>query len=225
MNVRRRSRRITTGAGLVLAAAGIVGAATTVAVDRTETARQAAYAKPFGTTLTATFPARAKQFTPIRIAGRATSPGRRVSGTCEVQSRRPRGKWRSAGTASVLNGRCSVQTRFPLAGRVQARMRFTAFSQFKDATTIPVFVQVAATKDTVKPVVSLSTFPEQATSPAGAQVIYYPTARDDRDGALTPTCTPPSGSLFPIGDTTITCTATDKAGNVGTATAVQTVTP
>ena len=64
-----------------------------------------------------------------------------------------------------------------------------------------------------------------ATSPAGAVVTYTATANDDRDGALTPTCTPASGSTFPVGTTTVTCTATDAAGNTGTGSFTVTVTP
>jgi GH35 family endo-1,4-beta-xylanase len=53
-----------------------------------------------------------------------------------------------------------------------------------------------------------------STSPRGAVVTYTaPEARDTRDGAVTPTCTPASGSLFPIGTTEVTCTASDSAGN------------
>jgi hypothetical protein len=53
-----------------------------------------------------------------------------------------------------------------------------------------------------------------ATSPAGARVTYTVRATDDRDPDVTPTCTPPSGSTFPIGTTGVTCTARDAAGNV-----------
>jgi GH35 family endo-1,4-beta-xylanase len=52
-----------------------------------------------------------------------------------------------------------------------------------------------------------------STSTKGATVTYAVTAGDTRDGAVTPVCTPPSGSLFPIGTTKVTCTATDRAGN------------
>src|SRR4029453_3760530 len=33
------------------------------------------------------------------------------------------------------------------------------------------------------------------------------------DGAITPDCDHPAGSTFPLGDTTVKCTATDHAGN------------
>ncbi len=44
-----------------------------------------------------------------------------------------------------------------------------------------------------------------------------PVATDDCGGA-TVVCNPPSGSTFPIGTTTVTCTATDAAGNIATCT-------
>lgn len=56
-----------------------------------------------------------------------------------------------------------------------------------------------------------------ATSPSGAPVDFTVTATDDVDPNPTVTCTPASGSPFPIGNTTVTCTATDKAANTGRA--------
>ncbi|MCM6762719.1 endo-1,4-beta-xylanase [Rathayibacter sp. ZW T2_19] len=54
---------------------------------------------------------------------------------------------------------------------------------------------------------------------SGAKVAYTPpSAIDTRDGAVRLICTPPSGSRFSIGTTTVTCTATDAAGNTRTST-------
>lgn len=47
-------------------------------------------------------------------------------------------------------------------------------------------------------------------------VAYDASASDLVDGAVTVTCTPPSGSTFPVGDTLVTCSATDHAGNTST---------
>ena len=58
----------------------------------------------------------------------------------------------------------------------------------------------------------------EATGPSGAKVDYTATAQDDVDGSITPVCSPASGSVFPIGTTTVTCTATDSGGNGATAT-------
>ncbi len=53
-----------------------------------------------------------------------------------------------------------------------------------------------------------------ATSTAGALVRYpLPQAGDTRDGRVTPTCSPRPWTVFPIGTTQVSCTATDSAGN------------
>lgn len=46
----------------------------------------------------------------------------------------------------------------------------------------------------------------------GAIVTFTPTALDNCPGAAA-SCNPPSGSFFPLGLTTVSCTATDAAGN------------
>lgn len=53
----------------------------------------------------------------------------------------------------------------------------------------------------------------EATGPDGATVTFEVTATDGCDPNVVPECTPPSGSLFPLGMTTVTCTATDAQGN------------
>ena len=52
-----------------------------------------------------------------------------------------------------------------------------------------------------------------ATSPAGAAVTYTVSAIDDIDPNPSVNCAPAAGSLFAIGDTTVSCTATDAARN------------
>jgi hypothetical protein len=56
------------------------------------------------------------------------------------------------------------------------------------------------------------------TSVEGALVAFEVTAVDDQDPNPGIVCQPPSGSLFPLLGTTVTCTATDRAGNSSTAT-------
>ena len=70
----------------------------------------------------------------------------------------------------------------------------------------------------------------EATGPGGAIVDYEnPTATDDSGDAPTVVCLPASGSTFVLGNTTVNCTATDAAGNVGrtsfTVTVVDTTDP
>jgi len=51
-----------------------------------------------------------------------------------------------------------------------------------------------------------------ATSSSGAAVSFAPTASDNCGTVIT-SCSPPSGSTFPLGTTPVTCTATDGAAN------------
>jgi hypothetical protein len=81
------------------------------------------------------------------------------------------------------------------------------------------FVVTVVTGDTTLPVVNCPTAPvlAECAGPQGTPVIYtVPTATDNCDGALAVTCTPPSGSVFMLGDTTVACEATDITGNKGT---------
>jgi len=52
-----------------------------------------------------------------------------------------------------------------------------------------------------------------ATDSNGERVFYDVLAIDDTDQIIKPSCRPSSGSIFPIGDTKVTCTASDSAGN------------
>ena len=57
------------------------------------------------------------------------------------------------------------------------------------------------------------------TNPPGqceAVVTFTVTATDNRDPAPVVTCIPPSGSSFPVGRTTVLCTAVDTSGNTNT---------
>jgi hypothetical protein len=53
----------------------------------------------------------------------------------------------------------------------------------------------------------------EATGPSGAPYLFSATATDIADPAPTVNCVPASGSTFPLGTTTVTCTATDASGN------------
>jgi probable HAF family extracellular repeat protein len=57
-----------------------------------------------------------------------------------------------------------------------------------------------------------------AQSASGTEVSFVVTATDPDDAPSTPECTPASGSVFPVGTTTVTCTSNDTNGNVGRAT-------
>ena len=79
-------------------------------------------------------------------------------------------------------------------------------------------ITVPSTTDTSAPVITVPpSFSVDATAPTGAPVTYTVSASDDVDGAIVPTCTPPSGSAFPIGATTVVCAASDFSGHTSTA--------
>ena len=86
----------------------------------------------------------------------------------------------------------------------------TALDNFGNSASVSVTVNV----DLTAPGLILpGDFSTPATSPAGAVVTFSADAFDDLAGPLPPTCTPGSGSVFPIGETTVSCSAADPAGN------------
>ena len=54
---------------------------------------------------------------------------------------------------------------------------------------------------------------QEATSSSGATVNYNVSGQDKEDGAITPACSYPSGYVFPIGTTTVSCTVDDSNNN------------
>ncbi|HXI26964.1 MAG TPA: HYR domain-containing protein, partial [Vicinamibacterales bacterium] len=86
------------------------------------------------------------------------------------------------------------------------------------------FVIARALPDAVAPVVTVpASVTIAAAGPLGAPYTYSASALDDVDGVLTPSCSPVSGATFPLGDTTVACSATDAHGNRGSASFVVTV--
>lgn len=75
-------------------------------------------------------------------------------------------------------------------------------------------------EDTTAPVLHLPDgITAEASGPDGAEVSFVATADDLVDGEVPPVCNAgadalASGDTFPLGVTTVTCTATDEAGNV-----------
>jgi uncharacterized repeat protein (TIGR03803 family) len=87
---------------------------------------------------------------------------------------------------------------------------------------------VTVKRDTVPPILGLpSDIVQVATSNAGANLTFQTTVADAlssvNDQGIT--CSHNSGDVFPIGDTTVTCSATDIAGNTANGSFKVTVTP
>jgi HYR domain-containing protein len=74
-----------------------------------------------------------------------------------------------------------------------------------------------AIDDTTPPDLTVpSNITRNAQSLAGTRVTYTATATDNVDSSPEVSCSPPSGSTFRIGKTTVICTATDDTGNKAT---------
>jgi hypothetical protein len=110
----------------------------------------------------------------------------------------PSGSTFSVGTTTV---NCTASD-----GTNTASASFTVTVVFVD-TTPPTFSGVPANRVV------------EANGPSGSIVNYAtPTATDAVDGPIAVViCSPVSGSMFPLGTTAVTCSATDSHGNTGTA--------
>jgi hypothetical protein len=88
---------------------------------------------------------------------------------------------------------------------------YTATDPSGNSTTNTRSVRVV---DTTRPIIDCSTDLEvDAQSPSGAVVNFIVTASDGCDASPQVICTPASGSVFPIGETPVSCTAMDAWGN------------
>ncbi len=84
-----------------------------------------------------------------------------------------------------------------------------------EAVSSPVATNVRI--DTTAPTFALpAAITVQAASPSGAVVSYAASVSDGGSGVATGNFVPASGSLFPLGTTTVQATATDFAGNAAT---------
>lgn len=113
----------------------------------------------------------------------------------------------SAGLVTITTSPASGSV-FPLGSSTVA---ITARDAAGNTATSSFTVTV---RDTTGPVITTTdTIVAEATSAAGATVTFTSSATDLVSGTVTATATPASGSVFPIGNTTVSVTAIDTAGN------------
>jgi virginiamycin B lyase len=89
---------------------------------------------------------------------------------------------------------------------------------FRSAQTgFPGIYRMQAVGDVTPPTITVpAALVVDATSAAGAEVVYTATATDNTDPSPLLTCAPASGTVLAIGDTTVSCTARDASGNSAT---------
>ena len=93
---------------------------------------------------------------------------------------------------------------------------FTCQATSKGGTTTK---SVTIKKDSTPPSLTVPAASTQSASVAkGRTITFTPSATDAIDPAPSVTCSPGSGTLFPVGVTTVSCTARDAAGNQTTKT-------
>ena len=93
-----------------------------------------------------------------------------------------------------------------------------------NAAGLPSTVSVTIKIDMTPPALSVpASVVANATSSLGAAVSFTVTASDALDPSPVVICSPSSGSIFPIGNTSVACTATDRAGNTSSGSFVVTV--
>lgn len=130
-------------------------------------------------------------------------------------------------TASASDAVGAITTYLPPSGSTFALGTTTVECSADDPTgntakaSFPVTV-----RDTTAPTITVpADITVDPTSASGAPVTYSVWGSDSVSGPVTSSCSPPSGSTFPIGTTTVTCSARDAAGNLGTGTFKVTVRP
>ena len=100
----------------------------------------------------------------------------------------------------------------PASGTQFAYGATTVTCTARDSESTATGTFVVNVVDTTAPVLVLpNDIVVKATSPNGAGVTYSAAARDNTGG--NPSCSPYSGSVFPIGTTLVVCTASDRANN------------
>jgi hypothetical protein len=124
----------------------------------------------------------------------------------------------TASASDLVDGPVSV-TCTPASGSTfpLGTTKVTCSATDKSGNTGSAFFNVVV-QNKMAPVVTVpSDMTVEATGPSGAVITFTASASDVVDGSLTPTCAPSSGSTFALGSTSVTCSATNKAGNTGSA--------
>ncbi len=122
----------------------------------------------------------------------------------------------SPATSDIVDG-AGTATCSPASGTTFALGNTTVTCNATDAhnnSAIPTSFVIHVVDTTAPIIAAHADVFVAATSPAGAIVNYTsPSTSDAVDGPGVATCVPPSGSTFNLGNTTVTCNATDAHGN------------
>jgi hypothetical protein len=120
----------------------------------------------------------------------------------------------TASTTTTVTCSPTSGSAFPLGATT---VTCTATDTATPANTATSTFKVTVVDTTPPAIATMTDVTASATNAAGAVVTYASPTVTDNVGA-TVTCAPASGSTFPLGMNTVTCTARDAAGNTATST-------
>jgi hypothetical protein len=128
-----------------------------------------------------------------------------------------------------LPGWCSPALSVGLLASVPYTSTITAHLDLNQNLTVesaePTAVAEVTWIDVLPPALGLpADITVAAAAPGGSVVTFTVTVSDNVGGTVTPSCSHASGSTFPIGTTTVTCTAADDSGNAASGSFTVTVT-
>ena len=122
-----------------------------------------------------------------------------------------------AATAATWDGAPLVPTCAPAAGSMLPIGISAVSCSVSDPATRLSFNWAGdvSVRDTTAPAVAVpgDSLVADAQGAFGARVTYDATASDVVDGAVAVSCAPDAGAVFPLGATTVSCHAVDRAGN------------
>jgi hypothetical protein len=146
-----------------------------------------------------------------------TAPAIQAHGDLVAEATGPGGatvSYTAAAASDAVDGSVSVACA-PASGTTFALGHTTVTCTAQDAKSNVAHSSFGVdVRDTTAPVIQIpADIAVAATSPAGAAVSFTATATDAVDGTDVLSCGPSSGTTFAVGQTTVTCTAGDGAGN------------
>ncbi|MBB5857590.1 VWA domain-containing protein [Amycolatopsis umgeniensis] len=113
------------------------------------------------------------------------------------------------GTSARFTETATVSPAAALGSFLRCRVEF----RLNGETTVRPGYTENVTVRVKDPALPLITLHDQTVTGTGPTVIAYPVSAVDANGSpLNPSCTPPPGGSFPVGATTVTCTATGTNG-------------
>ena len=130
----------------------------------------------------------------------------------------------AATAADVVDPTLTITCTPPVGASLPLGTSSVQCSVADDSGNVATATFTVTVTDTAPPILTMpAPIVVAATSAAGAVVTFAPTASDVIDPNPTIVCSPPSGTVFAVGATSVTCTATDGSGNAAVGTFTVTV--